>query len=510
MPRRNSLLGKPCGCPDDAFHWTEIRNKEIVGPIIREYSSEVKICQKHNLPWGPKRKITRTLRSASPLNLTNLDPKIVKLLKSVFIKLYGGRINISVLFDKIKKPNPTAVVEELIQRGILTQITKTQSNNREKSYLEIPLGERDKLSGFLGFLSKDLQITLSRDIITTALSNSAQTTMRAENKEKNSSAKAILFRILRDQLSLIDNGQPGWNVGNGKSINPTNSSNASPVYLIISAGLVTWLQYWRPIMTMREISAKAFQNFPVDLEGFNKKFEDPSKILEQYSGQLSKIFEAVEIPSLSSLGLIEKPQFFHCSGELEVVHENGQRETHKRPVITLSNLEYDNISRLLVPTATQTLLLVENLAVFAHLVHESWALDNDALLVYMGGKGLQITKDFPRLVCESNPNVEIWIWVDHDLGGCQIFEMYASFIDPSRCRLIRILPDEGIPCRPNPPTSIPLLEKYARSKWEELASFARHILDSGKIEQEYFLDRFPEIFQANLARRKSDMQKGES
>ncbi len=115
----------------------------------------------------------------------------------------------------------------------------------------------------------------------------------------------------------------------------------------------------------------------------------------------------------------------------------------------------------------------------------------------MGVSG-HFRKSILKKIINANPKVNYYIWVDYDLGGCNIYREVIKNLEVENIKIIQLLPKMSIPFRKIPVNQINPLKSYTESSNNQLRAFARFILENGKVEQEYLLEWYDEILKLNF------------
>lgn len=484
----NKINKKPCDCPSESFKYVKKEYLTIEGPYETIHSYEVKECQVHKNFWGRRRKEQKVIRCVKPIKNYNLDKKDLDFFKSVFAPLWNEKINEKTWNKKIRKlyqnKSPEDITNSFIQKGIIyTKIIFVQKSNSEKKYIFFTSTGKEKIKDLIGFLSVEEQVSLGKAKLLEAL-----TSELSENLDEN---QVILFSLLKDQFQKIESNDPKWITMENYVIVPKNSAINPPKYVLLLYGVCTWFQIYRENLTLREVSARAFQKAPI------MKNEEPSKILDKYSQDLNSIIEKFSGKICDELGLILALDSFTFSGYLTLYMQDNKNIKIGGPSTSFSNLSYTRIKEIHIDT--HLVLFIENYAVFAQLVLDNWALNNNVLLIYIKGMGISghFRKEILRKILRDNPQVNVFIWVDYDLGGCNIYYEVLKNLEIENINIIYLPPDMSIPFRKIPKNQQNLLSSYAKSNIVQLRNFAKFILENGKVEQEYLLEWYDDILRYN-------------
>lgn len=487
------LLSKPCDCNDDSFQWKEFKFEENLEATKIRRIYEAKVCQNHNLQWGLKRKerILETCISISEDIILNKEALIF--FRSIFGSLWRGKININKWNNKMVKFYQNNALENItylfIQKGLIFKETiPTRSSLKKKQYIILSEFGKDFIRKQIGFLSSDDQILLTKEMISETVDFLKDVNLNPKQK--------VLYGIINDQLQRIEEDVPGWELEGGSLIIPRNSGKNPPKYLLITSGLCNWLKIYRDNLTLREISARAFQNAHFPLEN------DPSKVLDNYSMDINSIIKNYSGKNCADLGLVLTLDSFTFSGELILRMHNGNEVEISGPSVSFSNLSYGNIKSIKVNA--KRVLFIENFAVFAQLVLDNWSSLNDTLLIFIKGMGISghFRKTILKKIVENNPTISYFVWLDYDLGGCYIFREILNKLELDNILIIKIPLKIHIPYRELPPKQIDLIKALCKSENTELRNFAQFIQSNGRVEQEFLLEWYEEILNYNFNQKK--------
>ena len=410
-------------------------------------------------------------------------------MKSVFTSLWNDKINEKIWNKKLKAKYQDIKFDEItnsfIQKGLILKKTLiVQKSNKEKNYILLTDLGKKKIKNLIGFLSVEEQILMGKDFILQTLDK--------KNVKLYDENKRILYNLLGEQLKRLELNNPMWNTLEKSSIIPRNSAIIPPKYLIILYGLCTWYQIYRDNLTLREVSARTFQNSPIMIN------EDPSKVLDKYSKDINSIIQKFSGKICDDLGLILALDSFTFSGELILQMQNGNSIKIGGPSVSFSNLSYTNIKK--INFSGNLVLLIENYAVFAQLVLDNWVNTNNALLIFIKGMGISghFRKKILMDIIRNKPKAKYFLWVDYDLGGCNIYREIINNLEVDNFKIIKMLPELSIPYRPVPESQLESIKEFCNSKNSELRNLATFILDNGRVEQEYLLEWHNEILNYNF------------
>ena len=410
-------------------------------------------------------------------------------MKSVFTSLWNDKINEKIWNKKLKVKYQDIKFDEItnsfIQKGLILKKTLVvQKSNKEKNYIFLTDLGKKKIKNLIGFLSVEEQISMGKDFILQTLDK--------KNAKLHDENKRILYNLLEDQLKRLELNDPMWNTLEKSSIIPRNSAVNPPKYLIILYGLCTWYQIYRDNLTLREVSARTFQNSPIMIN------EDPSKVLDKYSKDINSIIQKFSGKICDDLGLILALDSFTFSGELILHMQNGNSIKIGGPSVSFSNLSYTKIKK--INFSSNLVLLIENYAVFAQLVLDNWVNTNNALLIFIKGMGISghFRKKILMDIIRNKPKANYFLWVDYDLGGCNIYREIINNLEVDNFKIIKIPPELSIPYRPVPESQLESIKEFRHSKNSELQNLATFILDNGRVEQEYLLEWHNEILNYNF------------
>lgn len=487
MPTKK-LLSKPCDCSNELFEWKEFKSQEEIGGTKIETSYEAFICKNHGSQWGLKKneKIIEACTSFSKDLI--LEENILDFFSSLFAQMWRGKVNIKKWNDKVlktfKNDTPEKFTNSIIQKGIISKETLfAKENLKRREFIQLTQFGKDNLKKTLGFISAEEQISLVKEKI-----NSTNTSLTSQ---LNPNQKIILNLLLK-QIKKINDNTPGWELNDGSLIVPRNSAKTPPKYLLIAFGICTWLKIYRDNLTLREISARAFQDAQLHLK------DDPSKILDKYSQDIDSIIYKFSKKNCVNLGLILTLDSFTFSGEIILNMQDGEKIKISGSSVSFSNLSYGKINT--IELTVKRVLFIENFAVFAQLVLDNWNSLNDTLLIFIKGMGVSghFRKSILKKIINANPKVNYYIWVDYDLGGCNIYREVIKNLEVENIKIIQLLPKMSIPFRKIPVNQINPLKSYTESSNNQLRAFARFILENGKVEQEYLLEWYDEILKLNF------------
>ena len=483
------LLSKPCDCSDDSFQWKEFKFEENLEATKMRRTYEARVCQNHNLQWGLKRKerILETCISV-PKDLV-LNKKALIFFRSIFGSIWKNKININKWNSKMAKFYQNNEIENVtfifIQKGIIFKETiPTRSSLKEKQYIILSEFGKNIIGKQIGFLSSDDQILLAKEMI-------SETVDFFKDAELNPKEK-VLYDVINDQLQKIEKEVPGWEVESNTLIIPRSSGKNPPKYLLITSGLCKWLKIYRSNLTLREISARAFQSASFSLEN------DPSKVLDNYSKDINSIVKNYSGRNCSDLGLVLKLDSFTFSGELILKMYDGDEVKISGPSISFSSLSYGNIKSIKV--YAKNVLFIENFAVFAQLVLDKWGSLNNTLLIFIKGMGISghFKKTILKMIVKNNPTIRYFVWLDYDLGGCYIFREILKNLELDNILIIKIPLKIHVSYRELPREQIDSIKALYKSENTELRNFAQFILNNGRVEQEFLLEWYEEILDYNI------------
>ena len=490
-----SIKKKPCECPSDSFEWVNKVYEITEGPYQVIHSFEIKECPLHKITWGKRRKEKKLITCTTPIENYNFEENNLAFFRSIISVLWNDKINENIWKKKLKNYYKNQDLDEIsegfIQKGlILKRIDVIQTSNTEKIYYSLTNDGKQELKELTGFLNVEEQIALGIEKI--------NNTLDIFNKDDLEANKKIIFSLLNVQLELLKEGNPEWIKNDGTSIKPQNSAINPPKFLIILYGLCTWLQIYRDNLTLREVSARGFQESELS---FN---EDPSKVLDKYSNDINSIIKNFSSKNCEDIGLILALDSFTFSGELILKMQNGKSIKIAGLSVSFSNLSFSNINS--IELNADIVLLIENFAVFAQLVLDKWATENNALLIFIKGMGISghFRKSILKKIIRNNPEIKYFVWLDYDLGGCNIFREIYTRLGFENIKIIRIPSKFHIPYREIPLGQIDSLQAFIKSENSELSNFAQFILMNGRVEQEFLLEWYNEIleYNFNLEKRK--------
>ncbi len=488
-----SIKRKPCECPSDSFIWVYKSHEMIDGPYRIIHRFEIKECPLHKIAWGRRRKEEKVITCTSPIKNYDIEEKDIDFFRSIISALWDDKINETKWKRKLKKYYKNQDLDEisngLIQKGLfLKKVDVIQSSNTEKMYYSLTDDGKLKLKQLTGFLNVEEKIALGIEQIKSTLD-----LFNYDDLEEN---KKIIFSLLNNQLKQLKEGIPEWIKNDGTSIKPQNSAINPPKYLIILYGLCNWLKIYRDSITLREVSARAFQELELVSD------TDPSKVLDKYSNDINSIIKQNSGKDCNDLGLILALDSFTFSGQLVLKICNGESIKIGGPSVSFSNLSYRDIKT--IDLNADKVLFIENFAVFAQLVLDNWAIKYNALLIFIKGMGIagHFKKFILKKIIKSNPEICYFVWLDYDLGGCNIYREIIKNLKVDNIKIIKIPPDISIPFRKIPSNQLNLIEHYGNLENLELKNFSQYILKNGKVEQEYLLEWYDIILNYNFQRRR--------
>ncbi len=88
----------------------------------------------------------------------------------------------------------------------------------------------------------------------------------------------------------------------------------------------------------------------------------------------------------------------------------------------------------------------------------------------------------------------------YDLGGCNIYREFINNLEVEDVKIIKIPSCISVPYREIPLNQLDSIKTYDNSENLELKNFSQFILENGKVEQEYLLERYNDILNYNLKR----------
>ena len=483
------LLSKPCTCGDDSFQWKEFKFEDKLEATKIEIIYEAKVCQEHNLQWGLKRKerILETCISI-PEEIILKNEELI-FFRSIYGSLWKRKININTWYNKIGKFFKNNELKKMtylfIQKGLIIKETvPTRSSLKKKEYIILSEYGKEFIKNHIGFLSADEQILIAVELIRDTIDF-----LKKGNLHPN---QEVLYELVNDQFERIKNSTPGWELEGGSLIIPRNSGKNPPKYLLITTGFCYWLRIYRDNLTLREISARSFQNASFSLEN------DPSKVLDMYSKNINSIISKFSGKNCADLGLVLALDSFTFSGNMILIMHDGNEVDISGQSVSFSNLSYGSIKNIKVNA--KKVLFIENFAVFAQIVLDNWSVSNQTLLIFIKGMGISghFKKTILKKIVENNPTLKYYVWLDYDLGGCYIFKEILKNLEINNISTIKIPLNLHIPFRELPPKQIDSIKALCKSENTELSNFAQFILNNGKVEQEFLLEWYEEILTYNF------------
>ena len=479
-----------CGCKLETFEWDKKEYEIDEGPYRILHRFEIKECSIHKNTRGRRRKEEKYISCISPIENYELNENDLKFFKSIFSKLWKDKVNERTWYSKLNQYFDHNKVEDIsngyIQKGIIfKKILFAQSSTQESVYYLLTNRGKERLKILLRFLNIKEQLSLGKDKIIN--------TIESYDKKPLNPSKKILYHLLNNQLELIMKNDAGWQLKNSIIV-PQNSAVNPPKYIIILFGLCTWLEIYRDGMTLREVSVRAFQSSQVLLSG------DPSKALDKYQSDLNNILEQFASVTCEQLGLVLTLEYFVFSGEIHVTFQDNKRQVLKGPSNSVSNLIFTNIKKIKV--TTKKVLLIENSQAYAQLVLDNYWQKSDILIIFIKGMSIasQFRKRILQQIVKDNPDLRFWFFLDFDLGGCRIYKTASKILEGCKSYIVNIPAEFNLPYRDLPESHKKSIESFLLEDDTELISFAKFILEKGKIEQEYLLEWYIEILRFNFKR----------
>ena len=488
MPSKK-LLSKPCNCDKNSFQWREFKLQEDLGVTKKIIVYEALICKNHGSQWGIKRneKIVETCISIP--NKVNLNEIAITFFRSIFSSLWKGKINIQSwnkkVLSRFHTTTPDKITNSFLQKGLIVKETiPLRTTLKKKHFIQLTPFGREQIKNIIGFVSSEDQVVLAKEKIHRTLNILGNAILNPSQK--------ILRELLNAQLQKIEKDIPGWQLEDDSLIIPRNSAKNPPKYLFITYGLCTWLKIYRDNLTLRGISARAFQEtkFSLDCE--------PSKVLGNYSRDLNSILKKFSGKDCVDLGLILALDSFTFSGELILRMQDGRNIVINGLSISFSNLSYGNIKS--IKLTVKKVLFIENFAVFAQMVLDNWGVTNNTLLIFIKGMGISghFKKTILNKIFTNNPDIKYFVWLDYDLGGCNIYREIVNNLAADNVKIIKIPSKLSVAFRNIPDNQVDSIKAFCNSKNFELKNFATFILNNGRVEQEYLLEWYNEILNYNF------------
>ncbi|MFW9876829.1 MAG: hypothetical protein ACFFG0_27360, partial [Candidatus Thorarchaeota archaeon] len=430
MPSEN-IKRKPCECPSDSYEWVQKTYEKTEGPYRIIHVFEIKECALHKTTWGRRRKEEKIITCKTPIEKYNVEENDLAFFRSIISKLWNDKINEYKWKKKLKKyynnQNLDEISNGLIQKGLIfKKIEVIQASNTEKTYYSLTDNGKLKLKKLTAFLNIEEKIDLGIKKI--------KNTLDLFNYDDLKENKKIIFSLVENQLGLLKRRNPEWIKNDGTSIKPQNSAINPPKYLIILYGLCTWLQIYRDNLTLREVSARAFQDSQLLSD------VDPSKVLDKYSNDFNSIIKQFSGKDSNDFGLILALDSFTFSGKLILKIQNGNSIKIAGSSVSFSNLSYSNIKT--INLNVEKVLFIENFAVYAQMVLDNWGADNNTLLIFIKGMGISgyFKKSILKKIIRNNPEANYFVWLDYDLGGCKIYREILKNLNVDNIKIIKIPP----------------------------------------------------------------------
>ncbi|MEX2683828.1 MAG: hypothetical protein Q6373_019810 [Candidatus Sigynarchaeota archaeon] len=465
------------------------------GNLIVIHKFEVLECKKHIKAWGQRRGEEMITIAEQPLDNVNLSDSELHFFRAVFPCLWDGKLNASDWRDSVQKYMKVEDCESMtnswIQKGMIyKQAVFLKSNIEPKIYFLLTNKGRLDLKARLNYST----IEERKEVWLARIHDSIE-------KSKQNIALPVIVRdtittILLQERARIRAGNPGFFKDDDKRVLPTNSLLNRPKYDIILYSLCTWLLIWKPILTVRELSARSVVDIARDYG------DDPSKVIEEYWHDLEDIVYYNGKVAIEELGLMNKLKFVHYSGELVHFGRDGKDDMFR----TLSNYYLMQNPGLKLTTSARNLLVVENSAAFFHAtmvlerIHPGkW------FIIYSGG---QVDSFLPSVACRlirDNDFEKIIFWVDNDLGGLTILTTFLQYLanqelDKKKWDNITALykiPKQFENLAFNKKQAPSIARMLEKSKFQMIKDIGRYIMEKGSIEQEVFLSNLEEFLEFN-------------
>ncbi|MFX1295492.1 MAG: hypothetical protein ACFFD2_11670 [Promethearchaeota archaeon] len=496
MPsRKGKIGGKPCPCPKENFIWVEKIFHSQKGPFINTHTYEIRECSTHHYPWGKRRNEVIRITSAAPLEGYAFNEHDIEFFKLVFSRLWNGKINEKAWHKELAKifryNDVESKTKRFIQIGLICrEEIVLQSRIEKKSY--ILLTDRGKSE-----LKYKLQFKTVEEVVNDCKNLIVQTLDEMEDK-KLSNAQIRIKSVLEDQVADIEKGEAGLYQSNEKRIVPSISLKKRPVYEIIIRSLCTWLKIWKPVVTVRELSARAVKDIALVYT------IDPSKLLEKHLKVMDDIMKHYCSRSLESLGLMHLLKFFNYSGDIAFEISSMEGQVFK----TVTNYYLSRIINGKMATPACQLICIENLSAFFH-VSEYTRLNEpkDWLVVYIGGMPDDFLPSVVLRLIKVNNFKNIYFWLDNDLGGLQIFEYFLNYFEnqyqiPENLSALYKIPPTFLKHTYRKDQDVKLMKLMDKTSFPVIKEIAEYIVAKGSIEQEVFLSNFDEFLKFNTENSK--------
>jgi len=489
--KRLKIGRKPCKCPEDNFQWVEKTFISQEGPLLKTHSYQIFECTFHHKSWGKRRNEIIKTYCESPIENYRLNTTEIDFLKAIFPQLWDGKLTINKWQKSLEKFISSEECDDqtkvLIQAGLVyTEETIYQSKNWQRT--KVFLTEKGR-----SFLKRQFRFKTSEEIIQDCKLLILQTFNEMKDVDL-SSIQRKLKSILETELKNIERGDAGIFRSNKNRILPSRSLKKRPTYEIIIRTLCSWLKIWKPILTVRELSARALKDIALSYS------IDPSKLLEKHLNDLRDVIDYYCGLSLDSFGLMHLLKFFIYAGNLNLHVPNIKGQVFR----TLTNYYLSKSTNDNIATQASYLICIENLSAFFHVAeYARQKKPEEYFIVYIGGKTDEFLPSVILQLIQHSNFKQVFFWCDNDLGGLQIFEFYLNFFSnhqkiPENLSALYKIPPKFLKHVYNKGQDEKIKKIAEKTNFSILKQIADYIITTGYIEQEVFLSNFEEFLEYNI------------
>jgi hypothetical protein len=488
------LKSKPCGCPPEKYSWLPKETKETQGNLVIIHKFESFECSVHLKPWGQRRGEEIITITEKPIKDRELTDREIQFFRAVFPSLWDGKISAiewqETLKKKMKIEKVDRITESWIQKGIIYKKAIFHKTSIEpKTYIHFTDSGRLDLKNRLNFSTIDERKAAWLDKIQKSIE------IARKNPDMSDMARETISKIILDEQCKILHDDPGFHTEE-KHIVPTNSLVNKPKYDIILLSLCEWLRIWKPILTVRELSARSVMGIARDYDN------DPSKVIEEYWHDFEDVVYYNGKVAIEDLGLMNKLKFVHYSGSLAEVKSDVKGDTFS----TVSNYYILHHPGLSFTSPARNLLVVENLAAFFHASVQLGDIDPSKWFIVYGGG--QVDSFLPSIIYKlirDNNFQKVAFWVDNDLGGLNILTTFLRYlknreIDKKKCDTIAALfkiPPAFLTLAFDKHQETEIASLIEKSPFQVVKDIGQYIIANGSIEQEALLTNLKEFLEFN-------------
>lgn len=406
-----------CGCNQTTLIDKEIvkQDADNITGIVTAKTWIQGYCEIHKCYGGKPRGYKETKTSVDPFNPeTIISEKELELVKYVLVKTFnssaiGENAAIKIAVEKgiVESENDARrLIERLCSKGII--IGGNTSRSDPSWRLTITPEAQQFLSDALGIHPKESKYQPWIDLIDQSIASTASI--------KLSSSQDIIKQLLLKERARLIGNDPGFFETEDKMIVPQNVLYQRPVYEILIRTLCKWLEIWKPLLTVRELSARSVKSIALAYA------IDPSKLVEKYWNQFDSVIFHECQSSFNSLGLIRSLDLFTYSGVITAsipgITENDSDKLFK----TISNFSLLANPDTMLNVKAENILCTENLAAFtfiSNVFHESKNVN--WLVIYKGGYKDDFVIDVLHILIRDNKFSQLVFWFDNDYGGVDMF-----------------------------------------------------------------------------------------